>query len=149
MKTAIILSFAALLAVGCGVSQQPAAPAGESSGPKHGGTLKVRHSLDPYDWDISYTGKAIGNREGRALATNSLLGFKTGPDIQYYQGIIRPELAERWEVSADAKTFTFHLRKGVKFANIAPVNGREFTSADVKWSYEYLARAGEFSKLPE
>lgn len=143
------LSLAAL-ALACGAPQSPgdSDAAVHGAGPKYGGTLKVHNTLDPYDWDITYTGKAVGNREPRALATNSLLGFRSGPDVEYGDSIIRPELAERWEVSPDAKTFTFNLRKGVKFADLPPVNGREFTSADVRWSFEYLARTGDFKKLP-
>ncbi len=33
-----------------------------------------------------------------------------------------PKLAESWEVGADGKTWTFHLRQGVSFANGNPVN---------------------------
>ena len=44
---------------------------------------------------------------------------------------LRPALAERWEVSKDSKTLTFHLRHGVKWHD-----GRPFTSADVKWTLE-------------
>jgi peptide/nickel transport system substrate-binding protein len=43
-----------------------------------------------------------------------------------------PDLATSWEVSPDAKTFTFHLRQGVTFQN----SGNPMTSADVKWSIE-------------
>ena len=44
----------------------------------------------------------------------------------------QPELAEKWEFSADGKTITLKLRQGVKFHS-----GREFTSADVKHSVEF------------
>lgn len=44
-----------------------------------------------------------------------------------------PHLAERFERSPDAKTYTFVLRRGVKTHN-----GRELTSADVKYTYESI-----------
>ena len=42
-----------------------------------------------------------------------------------------PALAEKWDVSPDGMTYTFHLRKGVVFHN-----GRPVTAADVKYSWE-------------
>src|SRR5205807_3795221 len=48
----------------------------------------------------------------------------------------------RWEVSPDGRTVTFYIRKGVKFANLPPVNGREFTAADATWTAEYYTRSG-------
>jgi peptide/nickel transport system substrate-binding protein len=44
---------------------------------------------------------------------------------------IKPSLAEKWEVSDGGKTYTFHLRPGVKFSNGDPV-----TADDVKWSLD-------------
>ena len=45
-------------------------------------------------------------------------------------GALVPWLAERWETTDD-RTFTFHLRKGVRFHN-----GRAFTAADVRFVIE-------------
>lgn len=42
-----------------------------------------------------------------------------------------PRLAESWEVSKDNLTYTFHLRKNVKFTD-----GQPFTAADVKFTFD-------------
>ncbi|MDR3455738.1 MAG: ABC transporter substrate-binding protein [Rhodoferax sp.] len=49
-------------------------------------------------------------------------------------GSVAPLLAESWEVSPDLKTYTFKLRRGVKFQN-----GEPFNAQSVKFSFE---RAG-------
>ncbi|AVT21309.1 ABC transporter substrate-binding protein [Paracidovorax avenae] len=46
-------------------------------------------------------------------------------------GSTSPLLAERWDISPDLKTITFHLRQGVKFHNGAP-----FNAAAVKYSFD-------------
>ncbi|GAB7003588.1 ABC transporter substrate-binding protein [Nocardioides sp. AN3] len=46
-------------------------------------------------------------------------------------GQIVPGLAEKWEQSADGKTWTFHLRHGVQFHE----KWGEFTSADVLYTF--------------
>jgi ABC-type transport system substrate-binding protein len=44
---------------------------------------------------------------------------------------LRPGLAEKYEISDDGLSYTFHLRPGVKFHN-----GREMTADDVKYSLD-------------
>jgi peptide/nickel transport system substrate-binding protein len=46
---------------------------------------------------------------------------------------IQPKLAERWEISGDGLTYTFHLRRGVRFASGNPV-----TANDVRFSFRRL-----------
>lgn len=127
----------------------PAGDGGPSTGgtgpdsPKYGGVLRASIGVDPYDWDPVYRGRS-GSAKSYQFGHVSLLGFKTGPDVPFADLVLRPEVAQRWELSPDAKTFTFHLRKGIKFADRPPVNGREATAADVKFSYEYFGRIGEF-----
>ena len=59
--------------------------------------------------------------------------------MQIFSGLVRldqklnivPDIAERWEPSPDGKTYTFHLRQGVKFHD-----GREVRAANFKYSWE-------------
>lgn len=48
---------------------------------------------------------------------DGLVGFT--PDMK-----LKPELATSWDTSSDAKTFTFHLRHGVKFQDGTPFNAQ-------------------------
>lgn len=46
-------------------------------------------------------------------------------------GSVTPLLAESWSISPDARTYTFKLRRGVKFQN-----GEPFNAASVRFSFE-------------
>lgn len=41
----------------------------------------------------------------------------------------QPDMAEKWEISADKKTYTFHLRKDAKWSNGEPVTAKDFIYA--------------------
>ncbi len=59
-----------------------------------------------------------------------------------HDGKVKPQLAESWEISADGKTYTFKLRRGVTFHD-----GEAFDSSVAKFS---LDRArGETSVNPQ
>ncbi len=62
---------------------------------------------------------------------------------------LQPALAERWEVSPDGLTYTYHLRKGVRFHDSPAFpdgKGREMKASDVKYSFDRImdARGGAF-----
>lgn len=56
-------------------------------------------------------------------------------DVDPKTGKFIPRLAERWESSADAKVWTFYLRRGVQFHN----GYGEFTARDVVHSHQLIS----------
>ena len=76
------------------------------------------HSMDPYTLNETIN-NALNNHLFDTLV-------ETDNDLQP-----KPGLAESWEVSEDARTWIFHLRKGVTFHN-----GNPFTVDDVIYSFD-------------
>jgi peptide/nickel transport system substrate-binding protein len=69
------------------------------------------------------------NGNGDIFAYNLMYSGLVRSDPTGQTNKIVPSLADRWTVSADGKTYTFHLRPGIKFSNGQPV-----TSEDVAWT---------------
>jgi peptide/nickel transport system substrate-binding protein/dipeptide transport system substrate-binding protein len=59
--------------------------------------------FDPSRWDSASTSNVTSQM------FNGLVGFVRGTTT------LKPELASAWQISPDAKTFTFTLRSGVPF----------------------------------
>lgn len=59
--------------------------------------------------------------------------FTALTDIDYKTMEDRPLYAKSWDVSEDGLTYTFHLRRGVRFSD-----GRPVTSADVEFSFDVV-----------
>lgn len=149
---AALVATAAIGASACGGAGQ-SAPAGQggtqaagSNTPKTGGSLKVWVTGDPTTWDGSDGVSSVSDR-WKARVYESLVAYKYGPGVGYAELVLQPGVAEKWTLSPDGKTYTFNIRKGVKFQDVQPVNGREVTADDVKFSYEYTSRTGKFDQL--
>jgi peptide/nickel transport system substrate-binding protein len=115
---------------------------------KRGGTLTVPFAGDPPHFDPALTTSyhmlgAIGPVYDRLIRPR--WGAYANPNVPE----LEPDLAERWEVSADQLTYTFSLRQGVQWQNLPPVNGREFVADDVKFTLErYKGTAADFLVAP-
>jgi peptide/nickel transport system substrate-binding protein len=115
-----VLAAALLLAVG------GAASAGEA--PKRGGTLNFAVVAEPPTTDCHAT-TTFAMVHPVAPQYSTLLVF-TGPHDKLE---IEGDLAESWEVAKDGLSYTFKLRKGVKFHD-----GSDFTAEDIKATYERI-----------
>ena len=128
--------YAALLGVGAGAAYAMAglpSPAvaqdaanlpfpADDPNAKAGGILKVAMQVQKIDDPATFSWTQASNQTRHMLEYLAM----TGPD-----NVTRPMLAERWEASEDLKTWTFYLRKGVKWHN-----GDDFTAEDVKFNFE-------------
>jgi len=96
------------------------APAARAAAMPKGGTLRLAMRVldvkDPHTF--SWVTDSNVARQVVEYVT------KTGQD-----NITRPYLAESWSASDDLKTWTFKIRKGIKWHD-----GREFTADDVIWN---------------
>ncbi len=135
----LIAVFLSALLLGSLAAPDPALAQGQ---PKRGGVIRIAEreapGLDPH-LSISFLTHSYVS-----LAYSQLVRFPNGPEQKSPTDFsILPDLAEKWTVSKDGKVYTFSLRKGVKFHNKPPVNGREVTADDVKYSIErFMAKSG-------
>src|SRR5499426_1781330 len=107
---------------------------------KRGGTLRVR-GYDPPHFDPHLTLNFKTNTT-LSFVYNRLVRYKTGPGVPPGVFTVEPDLAERWD-APDELTYVFHLRKGVRWHAKPPVNGRELTADDVKFTYDrFLGEKG-------
>jgi peptide/nickel transport system substrate-binding protein len=112
-----------------------------TAGPKYGGTLHLMLGAAPVSMDPV---KQVGLHSSAVakLYGDTLVKWKGANNSELS---IAPSLAKSWEISPDGLVITFHLREGVKFHNVAPVNGREMTSDDVKFSIDRILKPAPVS----
>jgi peptide/nickel transport system substrate-binding protein len=131
----IVIVITALLAACARPAQEQAAPS--SSGPMYGGTLAVTGGgfhLDPHQ----------SNTANTFTITSQVYNWLLRPAAEEYEmNSLVGDLAERWEPSADGKSWTFYLRKGVKWHD-----GSDFTARDVKASFDRVMRPPDGTVSP-
>ena len=103
--------------------------------PKRGGTLSLR-TWDPPHFD-HILAHAYKTHVVISFTHSRLLKHKAGPGVRPGSFPIEGDLAESWQQVNDT-TYVFKLKKGVRFHAKPPVNGRELTAEDVRYTYERI-----------
>jgi len=120
-------------------TRYPVQPPIPPSPPRYGGVLHFPATVRAFD-------PTAGYRPELALVWDTLTEWEATwyfPEVQRTP-MIRKTLATGWEM-VNPSTWIFKLRQGVKFHKRPPVNGREMTAEDVKYSYELLKDKAQYS----
>lgn len=127
VKFLVTATILALLMTGC---------AKQETTPKE--APKILHRAFSYGGDPGTLDPIQANRIGPMTVIMGLFDGLVVYDPMEKK--IIPDIAEKWDVASDGKTFTFYLRKGVKFHN-----GREVEAKDFKYSFERILAPGNAS----
>ncbi len=126
--------FATLIILAVIASAGSTFVSGQPEMPKYGGTL-VKSNLygDPRTLD-----PVLVSRLGATMVAMHIFDGLVKLDGE--RGIVVPDIAERWTISPDGKTYTFYLREGVLFHD-----GTEVTAADFKHQMERVGNPENLS----
>ncbi|HEX9409073.1 MAG TPA: ABC transporter substrate-binding protein [Methylomirabilota bacterium] len=98
------------------------APAAAQGTLPKGGTLRIAMRCQDLKSPHTYSWVESSNSARQVVDYLTVTGV---------DNVTRPSLIEKWEPSADLKTWTLRVRKSVKWHN-----GRQFTADDVIWNFK-------------
>jgi peptide/nickel transport system substrate-binding protein len=101
--------------------------------PKRGGVLTMR-GWDPPHFDPHLT-VSYKTHIAYSFTHSRLVKHKAGPGLQPGVFSIEGDLAESW-TQPNENTYVFKLRRGVRWQNKPPVNGRELDAEDVVYTLD-------------
>ncbi|MBK3564225.1 ABC transporter substrate-binding protein [Streptomyces sp. MBT62] len=113
-----------LLLTACSSSKGGTSGTGSNT-PVQGGTLTAAVDTEPVSWDIHASTQDV-TAEIQRQVFDSLVS-------QDAQGKFHPWLATKWEVAADYKSYTFHLRDDVTFSD-----GTKLDASAVKANFDHI-----------
>ncbi|HEY8908932.1 MAG TPA: ABC transporter substrate-binding protein [Desulfosporosinus sp.] len=118
---------ATLILSGCGQTAAPTKDGASTSKPVDGGNFRFGMIASPSNLEPAFLEEQNGIEIGKELF-DGLVRY----DPKTLE--VKPAIAEKWDYSADKKTITFHIRKGVKFHD-----GTEVKAQDVLDDWNRLA----------
>jgi peptide/nickel transport system substrate-binding protein len=111
----------------------PAASPARAATPKRGGEFRFRGYTPPhFDPHLTASYTTMINL---SFTHSRLLKHKAGPGVKPGTFEIEGDLAESWQ-QPDEKTYVFRLRKGVRWHRKPPLDGRELTAEDVRYTFD-------------
>ena len=110
-----------------------AATTATAQAPKRGGVFRIRGE-DPVGFDPHLT-VSYKTMMCLSLTHSRLVKVKAGASVAPNTLPVEGDLAESWSQAGET-TYVFTLRKGVRWHAKPPVNGRELTAEDVKYTYD-------------
>src|SRR3989454_11225994 len=122
-------------AVAAGVGIPLVERAAEAQTPKRGGIFRIRGEDATTGFDPHLFANHHRISTHLSFTHSRLVKVKAGPSIVPGTLPVEGDLAESWTQLND-RTYVFKLRKGVRWHPKPPVNGRELTAEDVKYTYE-------------
>jgi len=135
VNAAVMTSLVAILVVILVLSGLPfsvPAAAAPAANPRQAppSTLRIGNLQEPSSMN-PFVGVLVADYSVYASVYDLLVGI--GEDLTPV-----PQLASNWSVSADGLTWTFNLFNGVVWHDDTTTIPRPFTSADVKFTFEYI-----------
>jgi ABC-type transport system substrate-binding protein len=121
----------------------PSPTAGVAPAPSgsFGGTLKVVAAAEIPHRDVHQEVQETLTALGPGLAYSRLLRLRSGQGSNQPNLLLECDLCQSWELNEDL-AYVFQLRPGIKWQNIAPVNGRTLTAQDIVFSLDRLKTPG-------
>ena len=113
---------------------------------KRGGTFRLRMNQPPVHFDPHQTA-AYSTMVPLSFAYSRLVKVQNGSSVAPGTQPIEGDLADSWDRQGET-VYIFKLRKGIRWHPKPPVNGRELTADDVKYTYERLLATKGSSNQP-
>lgn len=137
-KKVMMTSVAATMLMGCGNSSAATATSSASSSSSDAVNIAVVNDMNTMNSSIVTDGTSM-----------SMISLCQSGLLQYDKnGEVAPDLAESYEMSEDGKTYTFHIRKNMKWSNGTPITANDFVygwrrvvDPDVASEYNYFMTA--------
>lgn len=128
-RRTVMLGSAAAAIAGLGGIAPLASSARAAETPKRGGTLTMARNSDIVSFE------PVVPTDNMSIWAKLLI-FQMLARTSPSGNSVEPDLAEKWDVSADKRTYTFHLRPNAAFSDGSPV-----TSEDVAFSFDRCINA--------